>query len=570
MLWKSKIIETINKLNFQKLPEPNTDYSVKISEEGIITEMYEYLSIDDFDLDDAEKAWTVVVLLYIIYSTIDAGQNGINRGITSLSNDLRNKLFIDIAIDVLTICGLLVPDNIKRHHKGKGIRVNRPMVNRVLEKVPLPKLSNTIIEARKFLIKLKKMGLNRNDMFTDAFDVLTEKYMIKPGAEVLKIFSGWDITQDAKILMVYMLANFYADPAYYENNGYSMIAPKLKGKLLKKRFDSASGLLTEKGLITKEKKENIDEEFISLTEKAQQKLKLKGKTFPEGEFSIDETDKIMDHFMGFEMKKDTDKKFLTRIANNSIKTGKLFFNKELERVLDVYTNLLKRDDSDFNNDPDLKGKLLLMFDGAPGTGKTAFANLLAKNTGRDVVISDWHTIHHSFVGESEKNLRKILDEIDKISNNTEKAPVVIINEAEAFLSQRINISHASDKMQNTMVSMLLEWLENSDKFGIVIFTANYSRMIDKAFMRRITKVTFDLPDYGTRSKIWQHMLEIRNIFVDYSPFVDYELSGAEITKILREYGLYKKAYNKKSDDPDFIHHLCRNIKWSVNTPKIGF
>jgi SpoVK/Ycf46/Vps4 family AAA+-type ATPase len=262
--------------------------------------------------------------------------------------------------------------------------------------------------------------------------------------------------------------------------------------------------------------------------------------------------------------------FLQHIPNESIEQERLFYNKDLENDLDFYINLLGKSDETLINNKFIKGKIILMFEGIPGTGKTAFANQLAKHCLRDVIQVNWHTLQNSYIGQSEKNLKSILDGIDDISSKNDRVPVVIFNESEGFLSQRVNVRQHSDRMGNTMVSMVLEWLEKKGCFGIVIFTANHVDLIDKAFERRITKISFEMPDRETRTKIWEHLFKHYDLDVDQEQFTDYELTGAEVSKIIESYGLHKLAYNIDFEKPEVLHRLCGNAKWVDNRPRIGF
>ena len=56
-----------------------------------------------------------------------------------------------------------------------------------------------------------------------------------------------------------------------------------------------------------------------------------------------------------------------------------------------------------------------LFYGPPGTGKTMTACLLGKSTGRDVYKVDLSLVVSKYIGETEKNLAKIFDRIDRWS-----------------------------------------------------------------------------------------------------------------------------------------------------------
>ena len=146
---------------------------------------------------------------------------------------------------------------------------------------------------------------------------------------------------------------------------------------------------------------------------------------------------------------------------------------------------------------------------------------------------------------------------------------MIFNEAESFLGKRVEVRQFSDQMTNNMVAMLLEWLEKKDPFNIVIFTANHKQIMDKAFERRITNIHFDLPNANIRLKIWDHLIKNFNVDINSEDFVEYKITGAEISKILRNYSLHKIAYDIEGEDLEMLHHLCGGEKW-MESARIGF
>jgi AAA+ superfamily predicted ATPase len=476
------------------------------------------------------------------------------------------------ALEILMVYEFIVVDS----HKGESqviISINKLMFNMFLEKIPMPELSQEVISSRIYLNKLHKLGVYHEDVFTLPFNKLTEKYINTDKPEPVNIVNNMDLDKDSGSLMTYLLANMLAFPGKFGVNGFIIGLSVSSDLLLKLRFAKALEKLNKKGLIIYEyEKRRNDRYRIKLTTEAVEKLKLNNR----GVNPL--TDKIPESCGTTNRKKNTSEdntkssseEFLSFISNDKIEEEQLFYNEELENNLDFYVNLLNRSDEDFSNNKLIRGKIILMLEGLPGTGKTAFANQLAKQTGRDVIHVQWHTIHDRFIGESEKRLKSVLDRIDKESNDNARKPVVIFNEAESFLSQRVNVIQSSDRMENAMVSMLLEWLEKREPFGIVVFTANYVSIIDKAFERRISRIKFNMPDMETRGKIWKHLLEELDIDLEYSMFVNYELTGADIAKNLRAYNLHKFAYGVEEERPEILHRLCANTKWVDIRPKVGF
>lgn len=146
-------------------------------------------------------------------------------------------------------------------------------------------------------------------------------------------------------------------------------------------------------------------------------------------------------------------------------------------------------------------RLVLLFYGPPGTGKTMAAYALAKELGRTVVTIDASTVLGSYVGQSERQLRMIFSRLAYVRARSSTPPVVVLNEADALLHNRVAASHAADMMQNNLVSILLEEMERFQ--GLLVLTVNDVERMDEAFSRRIDmKIFFDRPTAPLREQLW--------------------------------------------------------------------
>ena len=144
----------------------------------------------------------------------------------------------------------------------------------------------------------------------------------------------------------------------------------------------------------------------------------------------------------------------------------------------------------------------IIFYGAAGTGKTMTAYSLAKSLKRQVLAFDCSKILSMYVGESEKNVRKIFDTFYDLCEKTKTEPILLLNEADQFLGARSsgNIT-GSDQMHNQMQNIFLEQIENFR--GMLIATTNLLENIDKAFSRRFNyKIEFKKPNKLQREKLW--------------------------------------------------------------------
>jgi SpoVK/Ycf46/Vps4 family AAA+-type ATPase len=192
----------------------------------------------------------------------------------------------------------------------------------------------------------------------------------------------------------------------------------------------------------------------------------------------------------------------------------------------------------------------IIFYGPAGTGKTMTALSLAKSMKRAILSFDCSKILSMYVGESEKNVRKIFDDFKEISAKTKTEPILLLNEADQFLSTRTTSgSSSADKMHNQMQNIFLEQIERFE--GILIATTNLLETFDKAFSRRFNyKIKFEKPDKFQRKILWQQMLPENADYeenFDVEELVKYELTGGQINLIIKNTA-YKVAIK---DEPIF-------------------
>ncbi|MEA3383165.1 MAG: ATP-binding protein [Campylobacterota bacterium] len=217
----------------------------------------------------------------------------------------------------------------------------------------------------------------------------------------------------------------------------------------------------------------------------------------------------------------------------------------------------------------------IIFYGAAGTGKTITALALAKSLKKQVLSFDCSKILSMYVGESEKNVRKIFDDYKELALKTKSEPILLLNEADQFLSNRVSgqIS-GSDKMHNQMQNIFLEQIERFD--GILVATTNLLDSIDKAFSRRFNyKIEFLKPDEKQRVILWEKLLPqslpLEEGF-DILKLSKYKLTGGQIELIIKNTA-YKLAIE---DEPmfkisDFEEEIQKEEKSQFDKDKkVGF
>ncbi len=147
--------------------------------------------------------------------------------------------------------------------------------------------------------------------------------------------------------------------------------------------------------------------------------------------------------------------------------------------------------------------LLMLLHGLPGTGKTFASAAIAQSLGKKLLVTDMSRLQSMWVGESEKNVRRLFTIFERIVRRTENPPVLLLNEADQFLTKRLSKTGSSvDVMYNTLQNLFLEAFEHLR--GVMIATTNLRDNLDPAFSRRFNlKLEFPLPEYSERVELWK-------------------------------------------------------------------
>ncbi len=139
-----------------------------------------------------------------------------------------------------------------------------------------------------------------------------------------------------------------------------------------------------------------------------------------------------------------------------------------------------------------------MFCGPSGTGKTLAAEVLANELGLDLYRIDLSQVVSKYIGETEKNLRRVFDAAE------EGGAVLLFDEADALFGKRSEVKDSHDRYANIEVSYLLQRMEAYR--GLAILTTNMKEAVDSAFLRRIRFVVqFPFPDAALRAEIWRRV-----------------------------------------------------------------
>lgn len=137
-----------------------------------------------------------------------------------------------------------------------------------------------------------------------------------------------------------------------------------------------------------------------------------------------------------------------------------------------------------------------LFTGGSGTGKTLAAQALAAELGMDLYRVDLAAVVNKYIGETEKNLHRILSYAEELD------VLLLLDEGDALLSSRTDVKSANDRYANLETNYLLQRLEHYK--GIVVVTTNLGENIDGAFLRRMdVVVNFVPPQAEERLRIWR-------------------------------------------------------------------
>ena len=136
-----------------------------------------------------------------------------------------------------------------------------------------------------------------------------------------------------------------------------------------------------------------------------------------------------------------------------------------------------------------------LFAGASGTGKTMAAEVLANELRLDLYRIDLSSVVSKFIGETEKNLRRVFDAAE------EGGAILLFDEADALFGKRSEVKDSHDRYANIEISYLLQRMETYR--GLAVLTTNMKSALDSAFLRRLRFIAqFPFPDAPQRAEIW--------------------------------------------------------------------
>jgi AAA+ superfamily predicted ATPase len=192
-----------------------------------------------------------------------------------------------------------------------------------------------------------------------------------------------------------------------------------------------------------------------------------------------------------------------------------------------------------------------LFSGVSGTGKTMAAEVIAGTLDLDLFQVDLSTIVSKYIGETEKNLRRIFDGAE------ESGAVLLFDEADSLFGKRSEVRDSHDRYANLEISYLLQRMEAYR--GVAILTTNMKQVIDPAFVRRIRFIVpFQFPDAERRAVIWQRMFPARAPLaeLDYGRLAQLNVPGGAIRNI----ALQAAFFAAEEGQPIAMKHILEGAR----------
>lgn len=174
----------------------------------------------------------------------------------------------------------------------------------------------------------------------------------------------------------------------------------------------------------------------------------------------------------------------------------------------------------------MKNRSKVLVEGAPGTGKTLTASILASELNVPLYVVQMDKLVTKFMGETSAKLRQIFEMI------SESRAVYLFDEFDAIGADR-NLDNEVGEMRRVL-NTFLQFLERDNSDSIILAATNNHKMLDHALFRRFDDVLhYTLPDEGQIKKLMK--IKLGEFYKNKSvtkKVIDLAvgLSHAEITK----------------------------------------
>lgn len=207
--------------------------------------------------------------------------------------------------------------------------------------------------------------------------------------------------------------------------------------------------------------------------------------------------------------------------------------------------------------------------GAPGTGKTEAAKQLARLLKRDIYLVDFSAIIDSKLGQTQKNIVYLFDEINAIKQPEQV--LILFDEIDALALDRTNQNDLREMGRAT--SALLKALDYMQKNIVLVATTNLYDHFDKAVLRRFDYVV-DFNRYTSDDLI----MIAERLLDEY--LANFKLANRDIRLVRKIMGLFEcipypgnlknmiktaVAFSDPNDGRDYFRRLYAIVTGEVPT-----
>jgi len=172
----------------------------------------------------------------------------------------------------------------------------------------------------------------------------------------------------------------------------------------------------------------------------------------------------------------------------------------------------------------------ILLSGAPGTGKTMTAKVIASELKQPLHTVQMDRLVTKFMGETSAKLRQIFDHIREVPG------VYLFDEFDAIGGER-SLENDVGEMRRVL-NAFLQFIENDPSDNLIVAATNNLRLLDRALFRRFDDVLhYDLPGKEERSRLIANLLGTyynKNFSLKKAANVASGLSHAEIDRACRD------------------------------------
>lgn len=211
-----------------------------------------------------------------------------------------------------------------------------------------------------------------------------------------------------------------------------------------------------------------------------------------------------------------------------------------------------------------RGLTVLLF-GAPGTGKSMMAQVLAHELNLELYRVDISKVVDKYVGETEKSLSMIFREAKKCN------VVLFFDECDTIFAKRSDDGGSNQASANNKTALLLQEMEAYD--GVCVLATNYKHNIDPAFFRRMKYIVeFQFPNPDTREMLWKTTVPKTTPLaedVDFRFLAEkFEFAGGNIKNCILN-AAFLAAADESAEGEVHMKHYLQAIRYEyVKTGKV--